>query len=228
VNLVTLMPTRGRPEQAYKAWKSFEGSKANYGTNIAWVLDNDDDASDRYVEHTKHAGLVGWGFTGNMVTRTNLAASLYTDTFDIIGWAADDQLVRTQGWDDAILDAFTDPKVGMVQTNDLHYGPDKAANIFVRADIVRSLGYLALPTVNHLYVDDAWVMLGKLSESLRYLEHVVIEHMHPVYNKGEWDDQYRSSNDPSMYQHDYDAYVQWLDGPVREDAEKVRACLEQR
>lgn len=223
MKVTVVMPTRGRPKQAFAAWESFERTKANYGTSVHWVLDTMDDSLPVYMALAKEHSIPYVLTEGNMVERTNFAALALPG--DIIGWAADDQRARTQGWDDAVLDAVVADGHGFVQTNDLHYGKDKAANIFIRSDIVRALGYLAPPTLSHLYVDDAWKTLGELSGALVYLEDVQIEHMHPAYNKGTWDANYEKVNDPQQYVKDYDAYTEWLGDPIRQDVEKVRACL---
>lgn len=225
MKIAVVMPTRGRPKQAFAAWESFKRTKANHSTSVHWVLDAMDSSLDAYLklagEHEISTALA----EGNMVERTNFAALALSGMADVIGWAADDQRARAQGWDDAVLDAVVVDGWGFVQTNDLHYGSDKAANIFIRSDIVRALGYFAPPTLSHLYVDDAWKTLGELSGALVYLEDVHIEHMHPVYGKGAWDQNYKIYNDPQQYTRDYEAYTEWLGDPIREDVEKVRACL---
>jgi hypothetical protein len=227
MRLAVIMPTRGRPQRALAAWDSFEKSKANYGTTVYLVLDYYDPTLPEYMKVVETHSIPYLTYEGNMVERTNGAAAYLVnrDEADVIGWAADDQRARTQGWDDAVLDAVYADGHGFVQTNDLHYGSDKAANIFIRSDIVKALGYFAPPVLSHLYVDDAWKTLGELADALVYLEDTHIEHMHPVYNKGEWDDNYREYNDPKQYVKDYEAYTAWLGDPIRQDIEKVRRCL---
>ena len=55
--------------------------------------------------------------------------------------------------------------------------------------IINALGYMAPPTLQHLFVDNVWYAWGR-NTSMKYLEETHIEHMHPIAEKAEWDDVY--------------------------------------
>jgi len=60
--------------------------------------------------------------------------------------------------------------------------------------------------------------------ALRYIPEVVLEHLHPVAGKAEWDDQYREVNAPEVYSADRIA----LDNYLASDAYKeLLKALEQ-
>ena len=61
-----------------------------------------------------------------------------------------------------------------------------------------------------MYLDNFWMTLGVNLASLTFLEDVVIEHMHPLAGKAEWDQGYRDVNASERYEADkraFDAYL---------------------
>jgi hypothetical protein len=165
-----------------------------------------------------------------MVERTNkeamaCAKQLPKDT--ILGWCADDNEFVTQGWDEQVLDAFKRPDVGFVVPNDGHWKGEKAGVVWTRASIIRALGWFALPTQEHLFVDDAWVELARASRSLAYLPDVLVKHHNPLLTGiGEQDEQGKHANRPELYGTDGWKYTVWKEDNMEEDARKVIACLQ--
>jgi hypothetical protein len=68
---------------------------------------------------------------------------------------------------------------------------------------------MAPPTLTHLYVDNAWLDLGRALESITYLPDTVIEHLHPHAGKAEPDEGYERVNGDAMYDADRAAYDAW-------------------
>jgi hypothetical protein len=82
------------------------------------------------------------------------------------------------------------------------------------SDIVRTLGQMVPPTMQHLFVDDYWKALGIGIGQLHYVPEVVIEHMHPSAGKAEMDDSYAITNHPDRYESDGAAWKAYRDdGP---------------
>lgn len=225
----TVMPTRGRPIRATAVWQSHQRTRVMKDTILTWVLDTEDAKVEEYYTARGDEMVSVLEFHGNMVERTNKAASgiarLYPDS--IIGWCADDNEFVTPGWDDKVREAFQDPKVGFVVPNDNHWKGDKAGVVWTRASIVKALDYLALPTQEHLYVDDAWITLARETESLRYLSDVVVLHHNPFNTGiGQPDEQGKHTNRPELYTTDGMRYHEWLNGDgLYNDARKVRSAL---
>lgn len=161
--------------------------------------------------------------TGNMVQRTNEA--IRHIKADIYGWAADDNVFVTHGWDEAVREAFCDPTITTVNTNDLLVGDEKGGVYFVRGDVVRTLGWFLPPFLSHLYVDFAISSLAKRAGTYKYLPEVIIEHRHPYAGKAAWDDLYRSVNNPEQDSRDRAAFYQWWNSEAAaNDAEVLRSC----
>jgi hypothetical protein len=90
------------------------------------------------------------------------------------------------------------------------------------SDIVRALGYMAPPALTHLFVDDFWRDLGRAADCLRYLPEVVVEHLHPIAGKAEWDEGHKRVNAASMYAADRVAYTRYRATQFRADVVKVQ------
>jgi hypothetical protein len=78
------------------------------------------------------------------------------------------------------------------------------------AKIVRLLNGMVPPNMIHLYLDDFWLKLGQDLKAITYLPEVIIEHLHPVSGKVEWDDNYREVNAQEVYSADGLAFKQYM------------------
>lgn len=140
-------------------------------------------------------------------------------TFDVIGQIGDDHHPRTVGWDGAVLEAMQ--PLGVVYGNDLHQGAKLPTAAFLDAEIVRRLGYMVPPTIQHLYMDSFFKTLGERLGTLAYLPDVIIEHMHPHAGKGEMDDGYRTVNSRAAYREGLAAYNAYTRDDLEADLVKL-------
>lgn len=218
MTIAVVMPSRGRPEQANEAVKSFYDTR-RHDSQIYIAADATD---SRLLDYGIQTRTPVYETIGTMVARTNdLALSLPED---IIGWCADDNRFRTLGWDCDVQRAF-DKGALMVNTNDLLVGNEKGGVFFARADVIHALGYFLLPSQEHLYVDYAFTELGKAAGVLTYLGYTIIEHLHPYANKAQWDNNYRAVNNPLQDEIDRNAFEKWRREGFERDVEVVKRCL---
>ena len=97
------------------------------------------------------------------------------------GWLADDTYPLTEGWDKKVEAAAGD--WALAYCNDLWIGPnqrdngiDLTAGLCWGGELVRTVGWWALPGVQQAGIDTAWTLLLKPLQLLRYLPEVVVEH----------------------------------------------------
>jgi hypothetical protein len=109
----------------------------------------------------------------------------------------------------------------VVYGNDLLQGENLPTAVFLRSEIVQKLGYMAPPSLIHLYLDNFWLELGRAT-SIKYLPNVIIEHMHPAIGKAEWTESYREVNDQALYNTDELAFKQYMETQFAADLEKLR------
>lgn len=207
-DLVILIPTRNRPEAVMQLAREFAATCTAW-TRILFVTDEDD---PRQYEYRAAIDLGRKIFSaishvvqpegGNMITGCNVGAERALQlTRGAIGFMGDDHRPRTKGWDRAYLDTlYLQP--GVVYGNDLLQGEYLPTQFAVTAKIIDNLGFLAPPSLVHLYMDDYWMRMGRLCECITYLPDVVVEHMHPVAGKAESDEGYERVNAPEINQRD--------------------------
>ena len=229
-DLVVVVPSRGRPEAARELAETFEET-CTADTRIVLALDGDDPALREYdklgwsTPPWTPAPRISYALTqpsGTMVSALNIAAlSAAQDAF-AVGFQGDDHRPRTKGWDQAYLDALRELGTGIVYGDDLLQRRNLPTQCAMTADIVRTLGFMAPPTLVHLYIDNFWLELGRRAECIRYLPDVVVEHRHPVAGKAQWDEGYERVNDPGMYAKDERAFREYYESGLAADVEKVR------
>lgn len=226
-DLVVIVPSRGRPEAATKLADAFRQTSVGDSTLVV-AVDADDPNVDNYVptatSESTYKTMIGEG-PMTMVRALNTVA-LHTAFLDdppfAIGFCGDDHRPRTLGWDKAYLDALREMGTGIVYGNDLLQGENLPTQCAMTSDIIRALGWMSPPTLTHLFVDNVWKVLGNGAGCLRYLPDVVVEHMHPVAGKAEWDDGHRRVNSSAMYERDAAAFDLWLRKSMVDDVAKIR------
>jgi hypothetical protein len=208
------------------------GDTCTGDTRLVFAVDDDDPEGHEYIRHAVESGsrtLAGVRFdaAGTMVQALNKAAVAVVDGAVqpfAIAFMGDDHRPRTVGWDTAYLAALRRLGSGMVYGNDLVRGEYLPTQVAMTADIVRTLGWMAPPVLRHMYVDNFWRDLGIHAGCIRYLDDVVVEHLHPIAGTAELDAGYERVNADEMYSADESAYLKFCaDGGFRAAVDAVRA-----
>lgn len=210
---------------------SFEMTRTG-DTDLVLVIDRDDPEKDAYLKtiselQLRH-GTWFWALTwnadvsGGMVRALNNAAMTYINSrHDVVGFMGDDHRPRNAGWDATIYNAASKGKI--VYGDDLLQRHNLATQVAMPTRFVKALGFMAPPVLRHLYVDNYWMALGS-AVGLEYVPQAIIEHMHPVAKKAEWDDGYRRVNAGDVYAADHQAFTNYVAaGNLARDVEKVLA-----
>lgn len=216
MSLLVIVPSRGRPENIDRLNQAFTETGV-LGTQLLIGLDDDDPTIGQYR---------GWCEIGpreRMAGTLNRLARKYAPMFDHLAFMGDDHVPRTVGWDKTISDELDRLGTGIVYGNDLLQGELLPTAVFMSSDIVRALGWMALPGARHLWLDNTWLTLGRALDAITYLPDVIIEHVHPVAGKTEWDDGYKANNDHETSDHDHAVYQAWLVDGLERDVAKIRA-----
>lgn len=233
MSLTVLCPTRGRPAAAAGAYASFRDTRALADSQMFFVIDADDPEYTHYHDSPVDGQ---WLPTiqpsyirtrGGMTDPLNAALESFWTTSDIVGFVGDDHRFRTPGWDATFSDKLTEVGGGLAFANDGIWSQGEIpTQIFGSSIIWRTLGWMALPTARHLYLDNAWRVVGDALERLFFFPDVLIEHMHPTVGKGAWDQGYVDVNTPATYDADGQAFADWLNsGQANADVERVRQAL---
>jgi len=205
-----LLPTRGRPEMAQRFLdgalktnmkspailfideRGGEYPKMHYGTNWTEIRMKADMAE-----------AMQWAFI------TNPVASFY-------GWVADDMIPRTIFWDTELIMTAGNWCISHCNDLDLALNPAVRNGVLSGAmcwggDLVRTVGWWALPGVQQGGIDDAWIhMCARLFNLKRYRDDVVVEHFHYNNKKREYDETDERFRDGKWYiQDDLVRFEEW-------------------
>lgn len=224
MNIIIITPTRQRVGNAKRLIESFLGSTHS---TLVLCVDNDDPDREAYRE------LVSGYVDGNVIARfgpraklvewTNRATFEMLNTIDgeIVGSLGDDH-VLSEGWEAKVLAHFKNPNVAFLYGDDGIQSENLPTAVFESSDAIRELGYFMLPTLEHMFVDNVWLDLGTLSNTIIYDHTLKIPHLHPLAKRAEWDASYLESNSRWQYLRDQSAYQFWIkSNKIREDARKI-------
>lgn len=206
------------PEMVNAFWASCNAATPDeimYTTALLFVVDGDDPhlrAYETIVAAMQYRRLAAWEFPfdtpahpevnlyvsakyGNgMVAALNAAAQHLVYQSDAvpyaIGFMGDDHRPRTIGWDRSYLDALIGMGTGIVYGNDLLQRQNIPTQVAMTSDIIRQLGFMCPTVLKHMYADNFWLELGHGAGCIQYLPDTIVEHMHPVAGKADWDENY--------------------------------------
>jgi hypothetical protein len=224
-DLIVVVPSRDRPAAVAELAEAFSDT-CIADTQIVRALDRDSPQRHHYMQsmsgNTRVTAIIEQD-SGTMVSALNHAAGYAARQAYAVGFMGDDHRPRTHGWDKAYLDALRELGTGIVYGNDLLQGENLPTQVAMTADIIKALGYMAPPNLTHMFVDNFWRDLGRHAGCLRYLPDVIVEHLHPVAGKAEWDEGYRRVNAPGVYAVDGNAYADYQRTRMWTDVHAVRA-----
>jgi glycosyltransferase involved in cell wall biosynthesis len=172
-----LIPTRLRPKNVKRLINSaLRTAKDNSKLEFLFYVDDDDNSFPKELRSSKIKVFRG--------PRTWLSSSynylLLQASGEIIMYCGDDIVFRTKYWDETIREEFNKvaDKICLVYTND---GVNQSQNIarhgFVHRQWFNSTGW-AIPALRMMPIDLWLTDLAKQLSRIKYLESIVIEHVH--------------------------------------------------
>lgn len=215
-DLVVLVPTRGRPQNAARLAEGWVKADT-LNAHLMFVTDNDDPEQTAYRtlldEGVIHGLITFDNRTGEgMVGPLNRAVEVLRDAYYYVGFMGDDHMPQTMGWEDRVIEALDTGSPSVVYGNDLFQGRALPTAAFMPSRVLKAMGWMAPPVLRHLYVDNFWKELGEALGTLTYLEDVVIEHLHPAAGKTAMDERYRLVNAPAVDSADRNAWLDFRNG----------------
>jgi hypothetical protein len=225
VSLLVIIPSRGRPERLREA---VDSGLHLIESDVRYIIAIDDDdpkyseyqswfPEDEYVWtcHGQRRTLTEW---------TNHIAGLVGERFDYLASFGDDHVPLTPGWDKLLTEAIRDMGgTGFSYPNDMRR-VDIPEAVVMSSDIPRALGWMALPSLRHFYIDNVWADLGRGINRLTYVPFAVVEHRHySVHRATERDATYVEAE--ARGAEDFAAYRAWQANGRDADIAKLRELL---
>jgi hypothetical protein len=158
-------------------------------------------------------GLAAW---------TNHLAAQHLDDADMLASIGDDMVPKTHGWDTMLAGAVEQTGGGFAYPQDGRRS-DIPEMCVMSAGIVKALGWMALPSSSHWFIDNVWYCLGE-PDLITYRPDVIIKHKHPNTPGGDPHDRTYADAAPHL-DTDLAAYQRWRLFGMKRDRETVRrAC----
>lgn len=210
-DLVVLVPSRGRPHNIARLLDAMDQT-CRGDTTLVVGVDDDDPTLAAYQAFSDLELVVRPGLQRELVRWLNVLAVPRAERYKFIGHIGDDNVPRTVGWDVRICESLERNRFCF--TDDLDPGREPGSlslTIFMQSSVVRTLGYMGPPQIQHMYVDPSWYAWGKAT-SIEFLSDVVIEHMHYAIGlKAPMDESYALST--SLIPFDCANYNAYCDDP---------------
>lgn len=228
MNIAYLVPSRGRPHNAARLAREWRATAAPE-THLIFLVDEDDPELPGYEVELDEYGDEQICYITDERRRVgpslNHWAPKFAASYDAIGFMGDDHLPHGRGWDITLATFVTHP-LAVVYGDDLLQRQNLPTAVLLNSFIIKTLGYMVPPGLIHLYLDNFWRDLGQKLGTLRYVPEVIIEHIHPVAGKVDWDDRYREVNSGVMYADDAATYAAYQSSnSFAYDVERLReAC----
>ena len=146
------------------------------------------------------------------------AASLNT----WVGVFTDDMWPETPNWDRLLIDRLKGWNV--ISGNDLDQAPKRMESATVwSADLVKAVGYLSPPGLQHLFFDDVWERLGRATACLEFVMDVHVAHKPKTYGSNP---DGTAMNIRSFHDADERRYRAWVEDEFPAAVDAVLKCAE--
>lgn len=216
--LAIVVPTRGRPHNLKRL---SEALKKTCTTDYKLFARLDIDDKPNYYPALVDVEYVVGPRVFFSASVNELAEIASNEGYTHIAILGDDVLPETVGWDKMLIDAL--PDLGVAYGSDglehLH-GEDLPTHVVVPVEMYKKLGWIALPTLRHLFCDNVWRELGKLTTFV-YVKEAKLSHLHRWNKKAPDDKTYREANDKQKRELDKAAFEAWRDGTGLEEARRA-------
>lgn len=188
-DLLLAVPSRGRPGNIARL-RDAMAETCQGDTTLIVGLDTDDPARDSYP---KDVGRVIHPDLHKVTAWVNELTVPRAGAYRYLGHVGDDNLPQTPGWDTQLMAALEETPFAF--GNDQYPTREPGTlccHVFMRSEVVKTLGYFGPPSIAHMYVDVAWYAWGTAC-GITYLHDVLIPHLHYTSGRAAHDQTYAVS-----------------------------------
>lgn len=184
---VALIPTRQRVDGFAAAAQSvFDTSDAL----VVGVVDHNDPDLKRYLwMNSDRIMVIEHPGSGNVNEAIEYAwRQIEFDQMMVMG---DDLRCRTRGWDSIIAKYFEKDPMLLLGIYDVRVRKKLEHFAFTR-QWAQTVGFVVPKHFEHFCADECVEKIATAAGKLRFVDEIRVEHLHPKYGKGKWDDVYMS------------------------------------
>ena len=178
-----LCPTRKRPANVLRLVKSLEDTSAEM-PEVVFYVDEDDETFPQVFTSPNIKVVRGPRILMSEMWNKCLEAS----TGELLMMGGDDLVFQTKDWDTMVRRAFAafPDRLVFVHGDDGHWGDKFGTHGIVHRNWVSAVGYLCPPHYASDYNDTHINEVANMIDRRLYIPFVT-EHMHPIWNKAQWD-----------------------------------------
>ncbi len=218
--LGVLIPTRSRPHNIEPILRAWAETGAYGAAEPIFVIDQDDARFDDYLRVVQRPGVSYllpdvWE---PLVPKLNKAARQMSARLPFLAFMGDDHIPRTPMWAHKLIEEHVVRRAGIVYGKDGIQDERLCTWWSMDSRIVHKLGRMVPAKVQHMYCDNAVMLLGQKAQMIHYRPDVLIEHMHPLVGKAANDPQYERVNRREQYERDEAQFRTWVDTGLARDA----------
>lgn len=217
--LAVLVPSRGRPTNLARLVEAINSTKAG-NVSVYTRLDDDDPKLADYLALEVPITVTVGPRVFYAASLNELAKQAAADGATHLAMFGDDVLPETAGWDRLLVAALKE-RLGVAYGSDglehLH-GVDLPTHYVTNVDVYNRLGWLALRTIRHLFLDNVARDIGQALNNFVYLPEVKLTHLHRWNGAAPDDATYREANDKIKRRRDRNAYLAWRHGNGYDEA----------
>jgi hypothetical protein len=196
--------TRNRVENCKRFIEAWHRTRAS--SKVYVRLDEDDPALESMIELSWPAT-----FEINIGPRVRIAGAMQEmfkkyPNESWYGIMADDVIPGTEFWDQRLIQAAGSHNISCA--NEVHEKSIRICLPCVGGDLVRLLGFFAIPTVEHFGTDTFWESIHHCCDLNNRQTDVILEHAHFSFGQSQLDQTYQDSQ--SVRQQDKRAYKLWM------------------
>ena len=241
--VIALCPSRENAEGALEMVRSFYATVRRIATEVIIVIDDDEPQRKEYLAIPDQVAKlqVGMGVIrpepprimtvqgGSLTKATNEAVERLWNADSIVGHVGDDHRFITEGWDEDIRNAILEGYYVV-------YGYDGFRSAWASAwwttmEVIRTLGWLAVPGSRHLTIDDVFMDIGAglgehPEERLKFLPETIIKHLHPAGGEVAWRPIVKSHYEKSRRLEEEENLLRYRNFQFAQDIEKLRTQLQ--
>lgn len=199
--LLIKFPTRGRPEKFFPVldlYYTYLSGKISYQFVITCDKDDDSMNCSSVIERLKKYENLFFYFGDSKTKIEACNADLQNHgDFEVLLLASDDMIPRVVGYDAYILEdmrRYFPDSDGLLHYDEGHAKTRVATLPVIGKKFYDRFGYIYHPAYISFYCDNEMTEVAKILDVYVYIEHLLIEHVHPDYFPIEEDELYKRNN----------------------------------
>jgi hypothetical protein len=227
--------SRNRPKELIRMLESFDTTRTIDSEVVVYISDDDPRLSEYRDALKDRRWIYEIGSHKYMVDVLNyFSTKIYPDC-EYYQEVNDDHIYQTVGWDRMLTDVIENSGYGWGMSfpnNTINKNPSAT---MISGNIVRSLGWYALPTLRHSSTDCSTAQIGNALKRLYYVGEAIIEHrcwhdtVHGIGVRAPEDDNVKFVYSPEEEEfgrqkcmaHDFGRDIAMINDAIRRDGKAV-------